>query len=43
MKVMKLALLASSGAWLTSTFHQLSAGNSGSGCGMVPSSATPWA
>src|SRR5689334_2290383 len=40
---MKLALFASSGAWLTSRFHQLSLGKSGSGCGMVPDSATPWA
>jgi hypothetical protein len=42
---MYVALPGSTGAWLTSTFHQLSAGNSGSGCGSGPAgcatAATP--
>ncbi len=36
MKWMKLALWGSTGAALTSAFHQLSAGNSGSGVGRGP-------
>ena len=36
MKLMKLAELASTGAPETSVFHQLSAGNNGSGPGTVP-------
>jgi hypothetical protein len=38
MKVMNEAEFGSTGAALTSVFHQLSAGNSGSG----PGSAPPW-
>ena len=36
MNVMKFAELTSSGAALTSVFHQLLAGNSGSGTGIGP-------
>jgi len=38
---MYAALLASSGAWLTSRFHQLSGGRSGRGPGSAPPSVTP--
>lgn len=36
MKVMKLAELVSTGAALTSVFHQLFGGNSGKGTGIAP-------